>query len=91
MKNQIIEHFTHSEWIELGFSTDCQDIVQNHDRLLRSLSFRDPDYEGNVLEVLKEMTDKDPENLERIKEYISHKFSKVSVSEYVSTAPTPYC
>lgn len=86
LKNQIIEHFTHSEWLELGFSIDCQDIVKDHDRLLRSLSFGDTDYEGNVLEVLKEMTDKDSENLERIKEYISHKFSQVTVSEYISTA-----
>jgi hypothetical protein len=88
VKDQIVKQFGKSEWLELGFSINCQDIVDDHERLLRSLSWGDPDYEGNVLEVLKQMTDRDPKNLKNIKEYLAHKNSQVTVSEFISTAHT---
>lgn len=86
IKDQIVKQFGKSEWLELGFSINCQDIIDNHERLLRSLSWGDPDYEGNVLEVLKQITDRDPKNLQSIKEYLAHKNSQVEVSEFISTA-----
>jgi len=85
IKNQIVKQFTKSEWVELAYSLDCHDIIVNHERLLRSLSFNDDDYEANVLEVLSLITDKDPKNLSDIKDYLAHKFSQVIVSEFIST------
>ncbi|MBK9356823.1 MAG: hypothetical protein IPN08_05455 [Bacteroidales bacterium] len=58
VKNQIIKTFGKSEWLELGYSIDCQNIVNDHPRLLRSLSFNDDDYEGNAL-ILDSMIRKD--------------------------------
>jgi len=86
IKNQIVKQFGKSEWLELGYSLDCQDIINNHERLLRSLSFGDDDYEGNVLEVLTKITKKDTKNLQGIKDYLAHEFSQVTVSEFISTA-----
>lgn len=86
IKQQIVKQFGKTEWLELGFSIGCQDIIENHERLLRSLSWGDPDYEGNVLEVLKQMTDRNPNNLQGIKEYLANKNSQVTVSEFISTA-----
>lgn len=88
IKSEIVKHFGKSEWLELAYLTNCQDIIDDHPRLLRSLSFGDDDYEGNVLEVVSKMVKKNPEVHKEIKEYLAHKFSQVSVSEFVSTAHT---
>jgi hypothetical protein len=58
IKSQIVKSFGKSEWLELAYSINCQEIVNDHPRLLRSLSFGDDDYEGNVLEVLDAMIKK---------------------------------
>lgn len=86
IKNQIVNQFGKSEWLELGYTLGCEDIINNHGRLLRSLSFGDDDYEGNVLEVLKQIIDKDAKNLQGIKDYLAHTFSQDTVSEFISTA-----
>ena len=44
--------FTQGDWLELGLMTDSDDLIRNHRRLLRSLDWGDPDYSGNVIDVL---------------------------------------
>lgn len=88
IKNTILKQFGQSEWLELAFYLGCNDIVQNHPRLLRSLSFGDDDYEGNVLSVLDEIIKLDANNINEIKIYLSDKYSNPQVSEYISTAHT---
>ena len=46
----IIAKFDRSDWMSLALATDQLDYVKNHPRLLRSLSWGDPDYEGHVIE-----------------------------------------
>ena len=46
LKEKIYENFTHSDWQEVGLITDCSDLIDQHSRLLRSLSFGDEDYSG---------------------------------------------
>jgi hypothetical protein len=88
IKNIIVQQFGQSEWLDFGFYLGCNDIIQNHTRLLRSLSFGDEDYEGNVLNVLDEIIKRDSENFKEMKIYLSDKFSTPQVSEYISTAHT---
>lgn len=88
IKSQIVKSFGKSEWLELAYSINCQEIVNDHPRLLRSLSFGDDDYEGNVLEVLDAMIKKNPKNIDGIKSYLANKASQVEVSEFISTAHT---
>ena len=45
LKNQIVGEFNESHWRELGMLTETFDMVKGHHRLLRSLSWNDPDYE----------------------------------------------
>lgn len=66
MKNQIERQFTKSDWIEIGFALGVSDIINGHDRLLRSLSFGDDDYEGNILDVLNQIVKKNPSNFEEL-------------------------
>ena len=86
IQRQIIKSFGKSEWLEIAYSIDCQNVVNNHPRLLRSLSWGDEDYDGCVLEVLNEFAKKNPENIEFIKNYLARKASQVEVSEFISSA-----
>lgn len=44
--------FARGDWLDLALLTDTEDVVRGHRRLLRSLEWNDPDYSGNVLDVL---------------------------------------
>ena len=88
MKNQIQNQFTKSDWIELGFALGVSEIINGHDRLLRSLDFGDDDYEGSILIVLNLVVKKDPANFQELKSFISHKYSVPVVSDFISTAHT---
>lgn len=79
------EHFTGGNWTELGFLTGCDSIVQNHPRLLRSLSFGDDDYPEACLAVVGSMVRNDPTNLKLIEDYIAEQFSESGPN--ISTIP----
>jgi hypothetical protein len=85
IKKLIAKQFTKSDWLDLGYSLDCYDIIENHSRLLRSLSFSDEDYEGNILEVLTSIINKDSKNFQQLKHFISDRYSAPKVSEFIST------
>lgn len=72
----------------MGYSLGCNEIIGGHYRLLRSLDFGDEDYEGNILEVLTEIINKEPKNIQELKHFIADKFSIPIVSEFISTAHT---
>lgn len=88
LKNQIERQFTQSDWLELGFALGVSDIINGHPRLLRSLSFGDEDYEGNILAVLEQIVKKDKANFQELKSFISHKYSAPVVADFISTAHT---
>ena len=84
LKNQIVSGFNDSHWRELGVLTDTFDIITNHPRLLRSLSWGDPDYEGNVPEMIKNIIDADPNNYAVLLDYVSRTCPEGG--EFVSSA-----
>lgn len=55
LRERIAAHFQATHWEELGLLTGQSEAIDNHPRLLRSLSWNDPDYGGNVLSVLRTM------------------------------------
>ncbi|MBU4524129.1 MAG: hypothetical protein KUA37_00050 [Desulfomicrobium sp.] len=71
LKNQVVQGFTESHWRELGAITEMLDAVSRHPRLLRSLSWGDEDYEGHVLQMLKDMIDERSENYALMLDYIA--------------------
>ena len=75
LKKIIEKHFTRSDWIELGFILDADDIIGNHPRLLRSLDFGDEDYGGNILEVLTKIVKKDSNGINKIKQYLLENYA----------------
>jgi hypothetical protein len=83
LKNHIVAGFSESHWRELGLLTNHLDEVENHPRLLRSLSFGDDDYEGHVLSLLQSMVTSDPAKLGVIAEYVQTKCPEAG--EYISS------
>jgi hypothetical protein len=63
------EAFSEGDWLTLGQITGKLDKIQGHDRLFRSLSFGDDDYDYCVVEVLNEIFSDDPN---QIPEVIDH-------------------
>jgi len=65
----IESQFDRSDWTKVAYQIDEVDIISKHPRLLRSLSWGDPDYTENVINVLTRISRK-PENLKAIAEYV---------------------
>jgi hypothetical protein len=86
LREKIVADFHSDNWEEIGLLTACSDLIDGHPRLLRSLSWGDEDYSGNVLSVLKSMAQRDPSNLDEIDAYISKRFQTDSV--YISAKPS---
>lgn len=64
LKRAIEARLDHAQWKELGYATDTADWISTHPRLLRSLSWGDPDYGGHVLDAIEVMLSRDPANLQ---------------------------
>src|SRR4051812_11314482 len=84
LKNLVQESFTESNWIELGVLTDTLDAIKQHPRLLRSMSFADPDYAGHVLYMLNHMIAADPAKYKVVADYIY--LTCPETGEFVSSA-----
>lgn len=63
--------FTADDWRTVGRLTGCSDIIVGHSRLLRALSWGDPDVPDNAVEVLNRIVALDPDNLDIVENYIA--------------------
>ena len=70
LKRCVVETFSDSEWLELGYLTNSQDVIEGHPRLLRSLYFGDEDYDGNVLQVIPKIINDDHERLRVVENFV---------------------
>jgi hypothetical protein len=86
LKRRVVEHFTESDWQELGLITNFEERVNYHPRLLRSMRFGDDDYEGCVITILREMIEASRENITVIENYLNQKYPDES-GEFVSSEP----
>lgn len=87
LKRRIEEDFTSSNWEEAGLITDTSHIVTGHPRLLRSLSFGDQDYGGNIISVLRAMSDHNPNALSMLKQYLDQWYPDQNIT-YISAKPS---
>lgn len=89
LRNDIVgKELEKNDWVELGYSIGCYDLISEHNRLLRSLSWGDDDYPGNVLEVLGQIANRGNKNLQAIRNFLDSNFEPPVVSEFISTAHT---
>jgi hypothetical protein len=66
----IIATFSNERWHELGYLTGTHDVIANHNRLLRSLYWRDEDYPACVLSILPRILGHAYERLIDVHEYL---------------------
>ncbi|WP_284879670.1 hypothetical protein [Acinetobacter variabilis] len=88
LKRVIEKEFNASDWSEIALLVNADQIVHNHPRLLRSLSFGDDDYGANIIDVLRAISLKNPHYLQTIKDYLDHKYydeNTLYVSHQVAT------
>lgn len=86
LKNIISDQFTKSNWVELGYILGVPEKINDHTRLLKSLDFRDDDYEANILQVLNSLIEAAPTNLEKIEDYLSEHGMLLLQGKFISTA-----
>lgn len=55
LQRAITATFSEEDWLFLGEQTNTTELIKNHDRLLRSLYYRDDDYPTCVIEVLSDI------------------------------------
>lgn len=85
LRARIVDGFDGGNWEELGLLTGASELINGHPRLLRSLSWGDEDYAGNVLTVLRRIVEQDPRTLTIIENYIDEHFP--GESTYISAKP----
>jgi AbiJ N-terminal domain 5 len=86
LRARIVGNFSESDWHEVGLLTGGSRSIDGHSRLLRSLSWRDDDYDGNVLDVLKDIVSSNPSALPVIESYVDRKYP--GEGQYVSAKPS---
>ena len=65
--------FNSSDWDRLKLKAKGGWIIEEDDRLLRSLHFCDDDYGSSVIRVIENLIEKDPENIQIIEKYVELK------------------
>jgi hypothetical protein len=85
LRARIAGQFDSNNWEELGLLTGAAEVINHHPRLLRSLSWGDEDYAGNVLTVLRRIVEQDPRALPIIEAYLDKTFP--GESTYISAKP----
>ena len=78
LKKAICAKFTESNWEEMGLVVGCTQMINSEDRLYRSLSFGDPDYEGHVISVLERIARKDVGLVDEVEKYVMEKFENMT-------------
>ena len=85
LRERIVSHFDAGDWEEIGFITGHADIIKGHSRLLRSLSWGDEDYAGNVLAVIGRIAERDLPALDEFERLLERKHPEEA--HYVSAKP----
>jgi AbiJ-like protein len=86
IRKRIVDNFDHGNWEELGLLTGTWEVIEGHDRLLRSLAWGDEDYAGNVLTMVRWLGEQSPGFLSDVTEYLDTHFP--GESTYVSAKPS---
>jgi hypothetical protein len=79
--------FSNGDWRELAILADFSEIT-NHPRLLRSLSFGDPDYSECVLYILERMYTNSTRSILEVEAFLDNKFPDTQVGENISAKPS---
>ena len=85
LRQSIVAHFSAGDWEEVGLLTGHTETIDTYPRLLRSLSWGDEDYAGNVLGVLRRIAEQHPKAFQGIEQFVERKFP--GDTQYISAKP----
>lgn len=85
LRETVVAHFDAGDWDEVGLLTGFSDVIHQHPRLLRSLSWGDEDYDGNVLTMIRQIAEHDPKAFDTFERHAYAKYP--GESHYVSAKP----
>ncbi len=85
LRQAILGNFNAGHWEEVGLLTGQSETIDTYPRLLRSLSWGDEDYAGNVLGVLRQIAEEDAKAIRTIEQFVKEHFP--GDSEYISARP----
>lgn len=74
LKDFMVENFSAENFRDIGALTGWSEQIDRHPRLLRSLSWGDPDYPACVIELLSGMERAKPETVLVVRDYLFRKF-----------------
>lgn len=86
LRERVVSNFEAWHWEEVGLLTGFSTLIKGHPRLLRSLSWGDEDYAGNVLNVLSGIASQNLDAIRVIEGYCDEKFE--GESHYISAKPS---
>jgi hypothetical protein len=74
VRDKVVSHFDANNWDEIGLLTGYSKVINEHPRLLRSLSWGDEDYAGNALDIIHTIAEKDKKAFSIFEQYVAEKF-----------------
>lgn len=77
LSKSVVRHFHEGDWKMLAAYTDTSDLISGHPRLLRSLSFQDPDYEGHATQLIFRLVKEDSANMGIIEGIINENYGGI--------------
>ena len=86
LRERVVAHFDAADWDEVGLLTGFSDMIDKHPRLLRSLSWGDEDYDGNVLAVIKQIAEKNVNALSVFERHAASKYP--DEAQFISAKPS---
>jgi hypothetical protein len=86
LRERIVAGFNAGDWEAVGLLTGHSDVIDEHPRLIRSLQWGDEDYSGNVLNVLRTISERDAGSLRDIEEYVDEHYP--GEATYISAKPS---
>lgn len=86
LRGRVVAEFSTGDWHEVGLLTGFSDLISDHRRLLRSLSFGDEDYAGNALEVIKHIAETKLKAFEIFEQFVAEKYP--GEGHYISAKPS---
>ena len=86
LRERVVAEFTSGDWEEVGLLTGFSDAISKHPRLLRSLSWGDEDYAGNVLHIIKHIAEQNEEAFLVFEKYVAEKYP--GEGQYISAKPS---
>jgi len=86
LRERVVADFNTGDWEEIGLLTGYSDLISEHPRLLRSLSWGDEDYAGNALTIIKRIAELDENAFAIFEKHVAEKYPEES--QFISAKPS---